>query len=75
GYVDSFFIDVAWLCLGIISLVIALNTKPLEKKKVVRKKSVSSSVTATVPKMAKAKVMRPRVKEEIPVLKIRPTQS
>ncbi|MEM6841339.1 MAG: PepSY-associated TM helix domain-containing protein [Bacteroidota bacterium] len=75
GYVDSFFIDVAWLCLGIISLVIALNTKPLETKKIVRKKLVSSSVTGTVPKMVKAKVMRPRVKEEVPVLKIRPTQS
>lgn len=41
GYIDSFFIDVSWMCLAIITLTVALKARPVDKKKIQAHNSLS----------------------------------
>ena len=73
GYVDSFFVDVAWLCLSLITFTVAFKAKPIVKRKVIEQDT--SALPEEIPVQKKNKAVLPGIKEKAPVLGIKPTQA
>ncbi|MEM7550978.1 MAG: PepSY-associated TM helix domain-containing protein [Bacteroidota bacterium] len=61
GYMDSFFIDVSWLVMGVITLIAAYKSKPTHKKEkpVGKEHSVERGQKSKIPVMSKERVKEP----------------